>query len=98
MTETRIEVHQSDVKTMYIPQYKAKLLGFGFWESFDTHCVGTTYKAYMKGVSSGEVYGTKEFAELVCEQYHLIANRKQDKKIKEKLHKQTNKVSHYKHP
>lgn len=97
MTETRIEVHQSDVKTVYIPQYKVKFLCFSWWEDFSHDCVGLTFLAYCRGVKRYD-HGTKEYAEHVCEQYAMMKAWGDEDKNKERLHKQTNKVSHYKHP
>lgn len=97
MIETRIEVNKSDVKTVYIPQYKSKFFWWSIWIDFTHDSCGSAFKAYVSATKREDSY-SKEWAEFVCEEYHRIENKKIQNKEKEKLHNKTKKISYYKHP
>lgn len=96
--ETRVLVEKSAFGEKYYAQYKSRFLWLiPTWECFDMvwspelicEAVGMAYKH-----EKAETATSKEFAELQCEIYHQLY----EKKRKEKFHDKTKKVSYYKHP
>lgn len=100
--ETRVLVHQSDVRVEYYAQYKWYFMWcIPLWETFSpafaTKNIASAWYTVIK--ESGDQHDTsKESAERMCEVYHQLCDEEEEKHRIERLHRKTRKISHYKHP